>query len=114
MSSFRSPLKNLVNLAYLVIIVVFTACSDDDYSGDRKFGTIMFTSSHDCLIILLDSVQNPVASGYYELGKQPFVVYPKSEGVFFVHAYNFVPNDKPFNASLKVIQGYNLEYYIEF
>jgi len=114
LSSLRIPLKNLVNLVYLLIIVVFAACSDDDYSADRKIGIIMFTASHDCLIVLLDSVQNPVSSGYYELEKQPFVVYPKSEGVFFVHAYNYIPNDKPFIASLKFIKGYNLEYYIEF
>jgi len=103
------------NLIFSIFVAFFcAACSDDNIvEPPDRLGTVMFTATHDCLIVLLDPLQNPITSQYYELGKQPLVVYMKAEGMYYLHAYSFIPNGKPFTDSLKYERG-NVEYYIEF
>jgi len=111
----RNPLKNLVNPANLVIILVmFFACSDP---APAHLGTIVFTASHDCDIRLFDCTGNQIAREQYEVGKSPAVVNMKSSGVFVVHAVFVGAGLAPARTTIKEPMAYhsgNLEYYIEF
>jgi hypothetical protein len=101
------PLKNLVNPAHLVIILVMFACSDADPDA---IGTLSITSTHDCDIRVFDSHGRQLDRQHYEVGKAPAVVTMKSTGIFIVHAVSG-------NTTIKepiTYAGGNLNYYIEF
>lgn len=97
-----------VCLFALLTVVFFTACSQGE---EPILGSIMFTSNEDCKIYLFDGAGRDIASGDYEVGKDPFVVQMKRTGIYVLLAKS--SGKKDIKEPLSYMPG-TMEHYIEF
>jgi len=102
-------MKILSLFLFVSIICGVTSCYDDA-PPSLGSGSIMFTSSHDCKIFLVNCDSVTIAGDYYEIGKAPLIVYMKEIGDYIVFAET---NTLSFKNPL-VFLGGHIEYFIEF
>ena len=116
---FPTTLKNLVNLAILVIILVIFACCSSSVPGSYKLGSIVFRSDLDCEIRLFTIDSTQIARGFSEPDKAPFIVTMKEPGEYLLvaEAAEPVPAFAPVRRTVQKTITYrsgNIDYYIEF